>query len=255
MVLGISAGTIEVVVLQPMLYCKNATQQGLPIFVSPLVYYRGLAMSVTNMAILSAIQFPLTGLAQGMFTGGVTRKLRPEEQIGAGFIGGAISGIACAPMELVLIQQQRFGTSLFATPARIVALTGPLGLMRGFFMSCGREGIFTSGYMGIAPSLNSHFKEQGFDPYVSKMGGSIASGIVAATLSHPMDTIKTCMQGDLEKKQYGSLTQTAGTLLKEGPLRFFRGWTWRTGRMCCAMFLMNECRTQLGPIFFPRHWA
>ena len=42
-------------------------------------------------------------------------------------------------MELLLIQQQRFGTSLFETPARIVAATGATGLFRGFFMSCGRE--------------------------------------------------------------------------------------------------------------------
>ena len=181
-----------------MLYCKNATQQGLPIFVSPLTYYRGLTMSITNMAVLSAIQFPLTGIAQGFFTGGVARKLRPEEAVGAGFIGGFLSGVACAPMELLLIQQQRFGTSLFETPARIVAATGATGLFRGFFMSCGREGLFTAGYMGIAPSIGNALKEQGHDPYVAKMGGSVASGIIAASSSHPFETIKMCMQGDLK---------------------------------------------------------
>ena len=39
--IGVGAGTFEVCVLQPMLYMKNATQQGLPIMVSPKVYYRG----------------------------------------------------------------------------------------------------------------------------------------------------------------------------------------------------------------------
>jgi len=35
---------------------------------------------------------------------------------------------------------------------------------------------------------------------------------------------------------------------------FFRGFGWRTGRMCCAMFIMNECKMQLPPLFFPHHF-
>ena len=38
--------------------------------------------------------------------------------------------------------------------------------------------------------------------------GSIASGLIAATLSHPLDTIKTCMQGDVERKRYHNMRQT-----------------------------------------------
>ena len=258
--LGVAVGTIGVCLLQPMLYCKNATQQGLPIFVSPTVYYRGLTMSVTNMSILTAIQFPLTGFVQKLFTGGEARKLSPFEQIGAGFLGGVGSGVACAPMELVLIQQQRFGTPLLATPGKILSVCGSQpagGLFRGFLMACGREGLFTSGYMGVAPSLGAYLREdQGCSPYVAKMGGSIFSGILAASVSHPLDTVKTCMQGDIQKEKYGTVSQTFSALLKEeGPVRFFRGWTWRTGRMCIAMFLMNECRLVLGPTLFPHHWA
>ena len=44
-------GTIEVVILQPMLYCKNATQQGLPLTLNPAVLYRGIAVSIGNMAV------------------------------------------------------------------------------------------------------------------------------------------------------------------------------------------------------------
>ena len=41
------------------------------------------------------------------------------------------------------------------------------------------------------------------------------------------------MQGDIEQKTYGTLTETASTLYhKEGGVgRFFRGWSWRTTRM------------------------
>mmetsp|Transcript_4788 Transcript_4788/g.6568 ORF Transcript_4788/g.6568 Transcript_4788/m.6568 type:complete len:123 (+) Transcript_4788:406-774(+) len=106
--LGVAAGTIEVTILQPMLYCKNATQQGLPFSLDPRVLYRGLAVSIEKMSIVTGIQFPLTGLATSMITGGQNRKLSATEQISSGFIGGALSALACSPMELVLIQQQRF---------------------------------------------------------------------------------------------------------------------------------------------------
>ena len=56
--LGVAAGTIEVCCLQPMLYCKNATQQGLPFTLNPAILYRGLTMSIMNMSILTGVQFP-----------------------------------------------------------------------------------------------------------------------------------------------------------------------------------------------------
>lgn len=41
--LGIAAGIIEVTILQPMLYCKNATQQKLPFTLNPRILYRGIS--------------------------------------------------------------------------------------------------------------------------------------------------------------------------------------------------------------------
>jgi len=97
------AGTIEVCLLQPMLYCKNATQQGLPFTLNPRTLYRGLGMSVINMSVLTGVQFPLTGTVSKLITGDSDRPMSSKEKILAGFLGGAISGIVCAPMELVMI--------------------------------------------------------------------------------------------------------------------------------------------------------
>lgn len=254
--LGIAAGIIEVTILQPMLYCKNATQQKLPFTLSPRVLYRGLAMSVTNMAVLTGLQFPLTGAVTKAVTGGADRRLSSAEQIFSGFCGGCLSGFACAPMELVMIQQQRFGGTLLTTPARILGEVGFTGLFRGLIMSCGREGLFTAGYLGIGPVITRTLQEDYNQSIAaSKAGGAVGGGVIAATLSHPIDTIKTCMQGDIQRKEYGSLSETARTLFKEsGPARFFRGWGWRTGRMICAVFIMNECKVQLAPLLFPHHF-
>ena len=45
------------------------------------------------------------------------------------------------------------------------------------------------------------------------------SGFLAGTaqtfIGHPFDTIKTCMQGDIEKKKYTTTINTAKTLIQE----------------------------------------
>ena len=42
-ILGIAAGVIEVTILQPILYLKNASQQGLPFTLNPALLYRRVA--------------------------------------------------------------------------------------------------------------------------------------------------------------------------------------------------------------------
>lgn len=135
-------------------------------------------------------------------------------------------------------------------------LLGFLGLFRGFWTACGREGLFTAGYMGVGPAFTSDYKTRfGMGDNSAKLAGSISAGICAATLSHPLDTIKTCMQGDVKRETFGSMTQTASKLYAEGgPTVFFRGFHWRTGRMCCAITLMGELRNQVSPILFPGHF-
>ena len=158
---GSCAGTIEILLLQPMLYCKNASQQGLPLTLDPRVLYRGSLVSVGNMAALTSMQFPLTGMVTSLLTGGTPRQLSDTEMILAGFGGGAISGIACAPMECVMIQQQRFGGSLVSTPARMMREFGATSLFRGLSTAVGREAFFTTGYMGLGPMLSRKLAPSG----------------------------------------------------------------------------------------------
>ena len=160
--IGLATGAIDVSTTQWVLYCKNASQQGLPLTMNPRILYRGYTMSLTNMCVLSGLQFPLTAIATGIFTGGKQRKLSDSEEIGSAFIGGVLRGFICAPMELVMIQQQRYGTSLFSTPSKIIGDAGIGALFgRGLAMSCGREGVFTAGMLGLGPTLRRQAEEAG----------------------------------------------------------------------------------------------
>lgn len=254
-VVGMLSGVIEVTLLQPMLFLKNASQQGLKITLDPRILYRGLTMSITNMGVLTGLQFPLTNAVRNAFTGGEVRKLTNSELVSSSFIGGAISGLVCGPMELVMIQQQRFGGSVVATPARLASAFGVASFMRGVTMACGREGLFTAGYLGLGPTFSRELRERyasTFTEFQAKIIGSIGAGLIAATLSHPMDTIKTCMQGDIEKKKFTSLTGTAKVLFAEGGYsRFLHGWGWRTLRMMCAIYIFSECQNRLPRMLFP----
>lgn len=53
-----------------MLYCKNATQQNLALTLNPAMLYRGVVTSATNMAIITGVQFPLTGVISKIISGG-----------------------------------------------------------------------------------------------------------------------------------------------------------------------------------------
>ena len=54
--IGIAAGVIDVSSTQWILYCKNATQQKIPIKFQISVLYRGYTASLVNMSILSGLQ-------------------------------------------------------------------------------------------------------------------------------------------------------------------------------------------------------
>lgn len=48
-------------------------------------------------------------------------------------------------------------------------------------------------------------QERGYGAGAAKVTGAVIAGVLAATLSHPADTIKTCMQvcicGDVDRKR------------------------------------------------------
>lgn len=239
----------------PLLVWKNATQQGLPLSMNPSVVYRGLPMACMNLGGTTAVQFWFTGFFQKMILAGQKRPLKSDEEIKAAFMAGLVGGIPCAIWELTMIQQQRYGGSIISAPKKVIAENGIKGLTRGMVPCMGREALFTMGMLGLSPVLQKKFADDfNMEPNSALAAGALLSSLFAATLSHPLDTIKTCQQGDANGVKYGSIKGTASTLVAEygAAQGLFKGLAWRTVLITTTFFLVNKIKQGVAPLMFPQ---
>eukprot|EP00040_Diaphanoeca_grandis_P025699 m.142790 g.142790 ORF g.142790 m.142790 type:complete len:277 (-) comp30271_c1_seq1:76-906(-) len=251
-VLGVSAGVLCKGINYPILVFKNKSQQNKPIVFNRTVY-QGLTMACINLGGTTGIQFVLTGAVQKQLTDGGRTPLTRTKEIKSALIAGLFSGIPSSMWELTMVQQQNNGGTIIGTAQRVVKASGLTGALRGMTMTCGREGVYTMAMLGLCPVLTKELQERfQVGEAVALAGGSIATAVVAATASHPMDTIKTCMQGDILREKYGNIVQTGQALVAEHGLAkgLFAGLTWRIALITSTFFLVNGAKTRLAPVMF-----
>lgn len=260
--LGVFCGCTDVVLLQSTNYWKNAKQQGLPFTMNPRVLYRGVLANMCNNGTCIMSQFYVNGLIRRAVAGGSDREFNDTERIAAGFVAGAIGSIPTAPMELTMIQQQRKGSSTAQALKGIFAGgLGGGGVSRGLTMMMAREGIYCCGFLGIMPVVRSalarNYPERfAGSPDAARVCATLIAGPICCVLSHPFDSVKTCMQGDLEMARYRGATATARTLVAEsGVAVLWAGMPWRLGRQCVSVFLIDYIRAELAPVLFPRAFS
>ena len=222
----------------------------------PFARYRGYSANVLNNGFCLMTQFYLNGIAKRMLTGGA-REATPAEQIGSGFAAGLGSGVVCGPLELIMIQQQRKGGTILSVGGDL-ARGGPSIVSRGMLALGLREGIYCAGFMGILPAVRKHIRETyahtpfGQSEDAARLTATFIAGPICAFASHPPDTVKTCMQGDIEQVRFKGYGQSAGVLVAEsGIAALWRGMPWRLFRQCCAVFLFDKISAEVAPRLFP----
>lgn len=201
-------------------------------------------------------QFFLNGVAKRVMTGGTDRQLSNGEKIFAGVSAGAISSIVGGPLELIMVQQQTKGGGLVSTAMRLLA-EGPSTVFRGTGAMMLREGIFCGGYLGIMPVVREEITRRYPHSYGStddraRLCATVIAGPICSFLSHPPDTIKTVMQGDIEQRRYTTYGQATRRIIAErGVAALWSGLPFRLARQFIAVFLFDKINAELAPRLFP----
>jgi len=252
---GMTVGMIEVLILQPFNYAKNMVQQQRPISMSPGVMYRGVFPNCINMGSCTMIQFVVGGQLKNAISGGnQSHQFSLAEEMSCGIAAGSLSAFVGSPLELIMIQQQRKGGSGAARLAEIAQK--PINFSRGLLGMAIREALWTCGYLSIPPVVRRTLMESyptTFDTNdKARVPAALLGGLFGCYMTHPFDTIKTCMQGDIERAVYGNFIQTGQAINAEsGFTGFYRGATFRYGRMVCAVFIMDLLREKIGRLMYP----
>ena len=210
-------------------------------------WFRGVTAAAAPLGPITAVQVAVNGAIERVVTGGDRDPTDPE-RVGVAMAAGAVSSLLYSPVDLVVIQQQKLGLdSPGATISAIVKEHGASGMMRGFWSCVVREAIYTAGYLGLAPIAKDYltgnveyFKSN--DLAASIVGSSIG-GTIAAVLTHPVDTSKTCAQSDIAGVKYPNARTALGMVYKDGGIgALYGGGLARTARLCGAFFIINNIR-------------
>eukprot|EP00808_Paulinella_micropora_P018831 g4734.t1 len=209
-------------------------------------------MAMINLGGTTGVQFWFTGVFQNMFrTPEEKEHISNRTQMAAALAAGVASGLPNSMWELLIVQQQRFGLGILETPRGLINRFGVSSLFRGSICTLGREGISNLAMLGLTPIMAEWLhKNRSMGEDQALATGSIVASGVACVVTHPLDTIKTCMQGDVERKKYGSIRETFRTITKEHGMveGLFKGFIHRVALVAISFYLINKFRAHLTPV-------
>lgn len=125
---------------------------------------------------------------------------------------------------------------------------------RGFWLAAGREAIFTAGYLGVAPIFADIVAEavsQGEEktPAWARTTGSAIAGVLAGTLSHCFDTIKTAVQGAEKGEPHETIAATRHLMRNGGGIKaLYSGLFPRALRITIGVVVLQECKFRFEPL-------
>jgi hypothetical protein len=121
-------------------------------------------------------------------------------------------------------------------------------LLRGGLPCLLRESTYTAGYLGTAPLVTTALVQLPLladKPSTALMLGAMLSGVAAAVLSQPLDTVKTRMQGNVGDTTgpYASMTRGLRAMWAEGGARtWWAGVLPRGGRIVMATVILSQTK-------------
>jgi hypothetical protein len=203
-----------------------------------------------TVAPITAIQFCANGVLQKLVrvvrpgtdeaTASV-RKLTDREMMLTSAGAGAISALVYSPVDLLTIQQQKLDKNLMDTGRILMKEYGLRGLYRGLGTCVAREVVYTAGYLGLAPVLTARLVKNSSlsdSPFLAGILGACIAGTAAGIITHPVDTVKTCIQSDMTGKEWSNFRSSTPILIRErGISSLFNGMIPRTIAICGSFFV------------------
>lgn len=252
--IGTVAGAAEVTANSPLIYFKNAMQQGHKISMDPKVWYRGYGMNVTAMGPTTAIQICTD---RGLET--VVPGTDLYSKVARAFTAGALSATVNGPIELVIRDQQEHNGTALATCKKVLSGGGLRAFGRGWAATALREGGFATGYLVAFPMAEEAIKKAQDaaqsnieDPWVkaivshpacSYVGAGAATGIAFAVATHPCDTVKTKLQADYQGALFKNTQDVVRTVIaQKGVAGLFAGASPRAVRAGLAIPLIGTIK-------------
>lgn len=240
---GAAGGCLETSLQMPLLTYKFCVQESRALPNTLAGWFRGVGVQAGTVAPITAIQMLVNGFIGDMVLRGENRELFPLEKIGVAATAGAISAIVYNPVDLTTIQQQKLVMRPVATVQHLVRTYGVKCLFRGFSSMAARESIYTAGYLGCSQVFTQQIKKSipffHEKPFAASLLGACTAGTLAALLTHPIDTAKTCVQSDMLGTKFCTARKTIPRLVSEGGIQaLYKGGLARTARLCGAFFIV-----------------
>ena len=184
----------------------------------PAVWYRGWTAGVMMSVPMTVVQFGGASGFERAFLGfgdlvsprsSATARARGEppppptpslaRSLASALLAGACSGALVQPLDVAMIQQQKFGGSLSATAARVTR--SPTAWTRGVWLTIAREAFYSCGYLcavphvraAAAPWFAGGSSEARLRGDGAAFRAAVASGSLAAVVTQPLDVVKTIM--------------------------------------------------------------
>eukprot|EP00501_MAST-03F_sp_TOSAG23-6_P001328 GSMAST32.ASY1.ANO1.1376.1 assembled CDS len=226
---GAAGGCLETSLQMPLLTYKFCVQESRALPNTLAGWFRGVGVQAGTVAPITAIQMLVNGFIGDMVLRGENRELFPLEKIGVAATAGAISAI--------LVMRP------VATVQHLVRTYGVKCLFRGFSSMAARESIYTAGYLGCSQVFTQQIKKSipffHEKPFAASLLGACMAGTLAALLTHPIDTAKTCVQSDMLGTKFCTARKTIPRLVSEGGIQaLYKGGLARTARLCGAFFIV-----------------
>ena len=179
-------------------------------------------------------------------------------RIAAGATTGAVGSAIFNPIDVVRIRMQGaspYPSTLGAFGA-IAREEGILGLWRGMDVCVARAALLSGSQLATYDTTKRWMKDQGVmsEGPALHFTASFMSGVVAQTVTQPVDTLKTLVMANGGEAGGGTLATLRKLLARSGPIGLYRGYWPAMARqgpvMVIQMPIVEQFRKALGLDYF-----